>query len=180
MHEGLSPFAPARKKHRHCRCFFQRNKSLRICEIRFACEILLRNVKCLRAWVDLFYFTWCVSIKFHNLQSKLFHICRKTNISLKMWEFKVIRKKAARTGGLLCLIFVWQLNPHSYYSLIRFYHSPAHIFRYAICKGVRADCLNSLFLFLQYISSSLNIHLQYLCRLIKQNWNIIQLLNNSY
>ena len=28
---------------------FQRNKSLRICEIRFACEILLRNVKCLRA-----------------------------------------------------------------------------------------------------------------------------------
>ncbi len=28
-----------------------------VCEIRFACEILLRNVKCLRAWVDLFYFT---------------------------------------------------------------------------------------------------------------------------
>ena len=28
-----------------------------ICEIAFGSEILLRNVKCLRAWVDLFHFT---------------------------------------------------------------------------------------------------------------------------
>ncbi|MBS7228799.1 MAG: hypothetical protein KIG49_04430, partial [Eubacteriales bacterium] len=29
-----------------------------ICEIRFACEIWLRHVKCLRALVDLFHFTF--------------------------------------------------------------------------------------------------------------------------
>ena len=43
---------------------FQRNKSLRICEIRCACEILRCNVKCLRAWVDLFHFTWCTASNF--------------------------------------------------------------------------------------------------------------------
>ena len=45
---------------------FQRNKSFRICEIAFGGEIWLRHVKCLRAWVDLFHFTFCVSRKFHN------------------------------------------------------------------------------------------------------------------
>ena len=55
---------------------FQRNKSLRICEIRFACEVLLRNVKCLRAWVDLFHFTFCVSRKFHIDRRSLFHVRR--------------------------------------------------------------------------------------------------------
>ena len=55
-----------RKKHiAVAMCFFQRNKSLRICEIRFAREILLRNVKCLRAWVDLFYFTYNVRVQSH-------------------------------------------------------------------------------------------------------------------
>ncbi len=49
----------------------------------FGREILLRNVKCLWAWVDLFHFTFCIGRKFHNSLSELFHICRKANISLK-------------------------------------------------------------------------------------------------
>ena len=32
----------------------------------FEREIWLRYVKCLRAWVDLFHFTFCGSRKFHN------------------------------------------------------------------------------------------------------------------
>ena len=35
-------------------------------------EIWLRNVKCLRAWVDLFHFTFCGSRKFHNDGSHYF------------------------------------------------------------------------------------------------------------
>ena len=54
--------------------FFNEINPVGICEIRFACEILLRNVKCAAARRDLFHFTWCVSIKFHNSQSELFHI----------------------------------------------------------------------------------------------------------
>ena len=36
----------------------------------------LRHVKCLRAWVDLFHFTFCISRKFHNDRRSLFHIRR--------------------------------------------------------------------------------------------------------
>ena len=59
------------------------NPLMRIREIRFAREIRLRRVKCLRAWVDLFHFTSRDSGIFHNLPSgKLFHISRKRDISL--------------------------------------------------------------------------------------------------
>ena len=52
--------------------FFQRNKSLRICEMPFGREIWLRPVKCLRAWVDLFHFTFCASRKFYNADRRYF------------------------------------------------------------------------------------------------------------
>ena len=55
-------------------CFFQRNKSFRICEIHFVREILLRNVKYALRRVDLFHFTESVSFLFHNFYKKLFHI----------------------------------------------------------------------------------------------------------
>ena len=45
-----------------------------ICEMHFVREIRLRRVKCLRAWVDLFHFTFCTSRKFHNSHCELFHI----------------------------------------------------------------------------------------------------------
>ena len=38
----------------------------------FGREILLRNVKCLRAWVDLFHFALCVSTKLHYGESHNF------------------------------------------------------------------------------------------------------------
>ena len=50
--------------------------------MRFAREIRLRRVKCLRAWVDLFHFTFRECGTFHNASWALFHICRKANISL--------------------------------------------------------------------------------------------------
>ncbi|MBQ1504456.1 MAG: hypothetical protein IIZ49_03600, partial [Oscillospiraceae bacterium] len=56
---GSSPLVSTMKKAKSIGLgFFQRNKStLWICEMRFAREIRLRRVKCLRTWVDLFHFT---------------------------------------------------------------------------------------------------------------------------
>ena len=39
------------------------------------------RVKCLRAWVDLFHFTFRISGTFHNARRALFHICPQANIS---------------------------------------------------------------------------------------------------
>jgi len=38
-------------------------------------EIRLRRMKCLRAWVDLFYFTFCVSKNFHNGRKTIISYC---------------------------------------------------------------------------------------------------------
>ena len=81
--EGSNPSSPARKNLiANAMRFFQRNKSLRICEMPCGREIWLRHVKCLRTWVDLFHFTFCDSRKFHNSRSELFHRERKRTISL--------------------------------------------------------------------------------------------------
>ena len=63
--------------------------------MRFAREIRLRRVKCLRAWVDLFHFTFRPCGTFHNAQKALFHICRKANISLPCAE---LGRKPQETG----------------------------------------------------------------------------------
>ena len=44
--------------------------------MHFMREIRLRRVKYLRAWVDLFHFTWYGGIIFHNDRRSLFHIQR--------------------------------------------------------------------------------------------------------
>ena len=55
--------------------------------MHFVREIRRWRVKCLWALEDLFHFTLTKS-KFHNLRSKLFHILRKQNISLKTFASK--------------------------------------------------------------------------------------------
>ena len=68
---GSSPTAPARKKHRLCRCFFQLNPPFRVG------EILLRNVKFslrsneIAAAVGGFNFTFCFSKIFHQRREPL-------------------------------------------------------------------------------------------------------------
>ena len=57
-------------------------------------EIWLPHVKCLQAWVDLFHFTWCVSIKFHKDRRSLFHIRRIFHgIRIDSKFLKIILKK---------------------------------------------------------------------------------------
>ena len=56
--------------------FFSEINPCGICEMPFGREILLCNVKCLRAWVDLFHFTFRVSGKYHDTRRVLFHIRR--------------------------------------------------------------------------------------------------------
>ena len=69
-------------------CFFQRNKSFRICEMHFVREILLRNVKYALRRVDLFHFTESVSFLFHNFYKKLFHI--KHCLIFHLWTICII------------------------------------------------------------------------------------------
>ena len=60
------------KKPRRKTRFFQRYKSTAwICDIRFACDIRLRRVICLRAWVDLYHITFGVSRIYRNLRQQI-------------------------------------------------------------------------------------------------------------
>ncbi len=73
---------PARKKHASA-CFFQRYKSTAwICDIRFACDIRLRRVICLRAWGDLYHITSRASEIFHLIFSSVRIHPSKTQIHL--------------------------------------------------------------------------------------------------
>ena len=72
--EGSNPSHSAMKKDLRKQVLFQRYKSTSwICDMRFARDIHLRRVICLRAWVDLYHITFRVSEKYH--------VCRKANIS---------------------------------------------------------------------------------------------------
>ena len=62
---------------------FQRNKSLRICEMCFAREIHLRCMKYSLRECGFISFHRKRSFLFHNLRSKLFHI-NEVDISLKI------------------------------------------------------------------------------------------------
>ena len=97
--------------------FFNEINPCGICEMRFAREIWLRHVKCLRAWVDLFHFTFCVSRKIHNNQRLLFHIrgifhfhCRRLdgdNPTMKSNPSSSAMKKALASASA----FFSEINP---------------------------------------------------------------------
>ena len=75
---------PPEKSTCESKCFFQLNPPLRVgeillCNVKYACGVWNSP----RRRVGGFNFTWCDSIKFHNLRSKLFHRERKRTISLK-------------------------------------------------------------------------------------------------
>ena len=106
------------KKHRLCRCFFQRNKSfqdlwnaLRAWNIASQYEIRLRRVI-----KDLFYFTENISFLFHNLRSKLFHIERSEifhsnkNISMVLLSQKETTIFDRRLSFLFVLVSFQFLN----------------------------------------------------------------------
>ena len=57
------------------KCFCREIDSFGICEMRFAREMCLRHVKCLRACVDLFHFTFCS-------HGTVFHIWQQSDISM--------------------------------------------------------------------------------------------------
>ena len=67
---------PPEKSTCNRKCFFQRNKSYRICEMPFGREIRLRRVKCTLCVNGFISFHLMRSIKFHDLRSKSFHIER--------------------------------------------------------------------------------------------------------
>ena len=81
--------------------FFQRNKSLSGFVKCASHEILLRNVKCLRAWVDLFLFTFRASGTFHNERRPLFHIRRIFHFTSSLF-FCIIQ---IRKGGVFYVCF---------------------------------------------------------------------------
>ena len=84
-HVGSNPTHSARKRQVSTEtCRFQLNPPLRVgeillCNVKYACGVWNSP----RRRVGGFNFTWCDSIKFHNLRSKLFHRERKRTISLK-------------------------------------------------------------------------------------------------
>ena len=101
---GSSPLVSTMKKAKSYGLgFFQRNKStLCICEMRFAREIRLRRVKCLRTWVDLFHFTLRHRRKISRLpKGKHFTSSRRRDISPDIRWLESIRQKRTLS---LCLI----------------------------------------------------------------------------
>ena len=81
--------------------FFQRNKSLSGFVKCASREILLRIVKYLRAWVDLFLFTFRASGSFHNERRALFHIRRIFHFTSSLF-FCIIQ---IRKGGVFYVCF---------------------------------------------------------------------------
>ena len=78
------PLPPPEKPTSFDLSVFQLNPPLRVgeillCNVKYACGVWNSP----RRRVGGFNFTWCDSIKFHNLRSKLFHRERKRTISLK-------------------------------------------------------------------------------------------------
>ena len=61
-----------------------------------------------------FHFTWCDSIKFHNLRSKLFHRERKRTISLKTNGYVRVRIHMQKQQKYLFLLFtkLVKINGH--------------------------------------------------------------------
>ena len=100
------PSSPPEKRLFFGIVFFQRNKSLRICEMCFTREIHLRCMKYSLRECGFISFHRKRSFLFHNLRSKLFHI-NEVDISLNVnciYYERESQQKQTPSGVFFCCI----------------------------------------------------------------------------